>query len=596
MHISYTAHDANSSSSCSNLIEYLDKENQIFNNIHDIKKYEQFFNSEYDSINSDLKIDTRDIINNLDNNKGTQKLSSSNYFMLNISPSQDELRHMEKLAVEELEKRGLFENINDTSKNIYFIEQKNELMKMQLKLYTKDVMTEYAKNFNREIFADESKLPNDKENKILKSETEKLYTEYLKKNNIDLKTKKDISLYEKKEYITLNNVEIIKDNGKSLEIEIDLKEKGKSNVFVPKSTLHMQLDGSYKMPVNLYEEKEKEVIAKNILKEIDYKFIESKDIVLNKKETKVYEFQLKDERFSEPLKISINENDLKIKNKKYFITEHLLNEKKDVVLKKAIDRDYGKEKENIYNKLAKDKGFDLSKRPLEEKDLLWYGKIETTRNYKFTDESIKHNKQIFQQIKEIENSKSFNKNSKIKELESKLLIDKHTNQIIKEGNLKGGNQYHAHVVVSRHDKTMENPRNKISLSPLANAIDSKMENGAQVGFDRKEFANKIEKVFDEKFEFKRDKSKTFEAYNSRAKEYKNEKGNDKVTNRVKNETKQFLMKHTGLNEIKKNISPVQNIKNELGIANIPTQLPSSVTQVAIKVIKKVISQSQGVGY
>ena len=59
MHISYTAHiPANSGTSSSNLIEYLDKENQIDNNKDEIKGQESFFNSDYDSQNSIIKIDT----------------------------------------------------------------------------------------------------------------------------------------------------------------------------------------------------------------------------------------------------------------------------------------------------------------------------------------------------------------------------------------------------------------------------------------------------------------------------------------------------------------------------------------------------------
>ncbi|NJM80500.1 MAG: hypothetical protein HC854_14395 [Flavobacterium sp.] len=591
MHISYTAHNSKSSTSCSNLIEYLDKENQIKNNTDEVKKIEYFFNSEYDSVNSENEISTTDIINELDNNRGSQKLSSSNYYMMNVSPSFYELKHMENIAIQELNKRGIREDEVDKLQNLYFNEQKNELMKMQLKLYTKDIMTEYAKSFNREIFVDESKLPSDAENKQLKETTEKLYAKYLEENNIILNDKKVKSVSENKDYVTLNNVKIIEDKGKSLIIEIDLKEKGKANVFVPKSTLHLQKDESFKMPKNLYEEKEKEVIAKNNFVEVDYNFSDKKSVVLNKEDVTVFEFELKDSRFSEKLKLSINEKDLKIVGNKYLISEHLLNEKKTKSFENAVEKEFGNAKDKIYQDLAKSKGFDLSKRPLEEKDLLWYGKVENNRAYKHTDKSVKFNKDILLEIKQINSSKDLDlsvKTSRIKSLEEKLIKDKFSKEIIKEGNLKGGNQYHVHVVVSRHDKTMKNSRNKISLSPLANAVDSKMQNGAKVGFNRKEFAEKAEKVFDSKFEYDRPNEQTFKAYNQKSKENINA-----ISGTAKNEAKQFIMKHTGLNEIKQEISPVQAIKSELGIANIPTKLPVSVAQVAIKAIKKIIEQTQG---
>ena len=172
----------------------------------------------------------------------------------------------------------------------------------------------------------------------------------------------------------------------------------------------------------------------------------------------------------------------------------------------------------------------------------------------------------------------------IEVLNSQLLKDKITGDIIKEGISKGGNQYHSHVVVSRHDKTMLNPRNKISLSPLSNARDSNMNNGAKVGFDRKYFAEEAEKIFDKKFEFDREKTKSFNHYNTQSKLLRSS------GNKVKNESKQFLMKHTGLNAIKQNISPVQSIKQEIGIAKIPTSFPKSITELGIKIAKKVISQ------
>ena len=57
---------------------------------------------------------------------------------------------------------------------------KGKLMKIQMKLYAKDLMTEYANNFDREIFVDESKLPNKSEKKELEKETQRSFNEYLK--------------------------------------------------------------------------------------------------------------------------------------------------------------------------------------------------------------------------------------------------------------------------------------------------------------------------------------------------------------------------------------------------------------------------------
>jgi Family of unknown function (DUF5712) len=588
MYINYTAHSPSTSLSCTSLIEYLDKENQIENSKKDIKSLEYFFNSDYDSINSEQELKTQDVIHSIDNNRGSQKLSSSNFFMINISPSPSELKHMENIAVETLSKKGIRRENNPPASELFFDEQKEQLMKMQIKLYTKDLMVEYANNFNREIYCNENGLPNESEKKILKAETEIKFSAFLKDNNIDLELKKESIPNESKKWIATNNIQILEDKGKSYLVELDLKEKGKAEILIPKDTLQIQKDTSFKIPENLYNEKVKEVIAKNTFKEVDYSFKNISTVKINKIETKVMNFEFKDKRFKEPLSFSIQESDVKVVDGKKFVSEHLLNQKKEYALKNNIEKEFGNEKEKIYNTLATEKGFDVSKRPLTEKDLLWYGKIENSRAYHHTDKSVKINKEILSKIA-LENKAAKPNKEKIKLLQSDLVKDKETNKVIMVGDTKGGNQYHAHVVVSRNDKTMQNPRNKMSLSPLSNAKESEMSNGAKVGFDRDAFAQKAEKVFDEKFNFDRPASKSYEAYKKASKSLAMAKSE------IKGKAKQFVMKHTGLNEIKRNISPVQNIKQELGVANIPTQLPKSVADLAVKIAVKVVKKVIGKG-
>lgn len=571
MHVSFTAHDAKSSTSSSNLIEYLDKENQLNNVNNEVNNYENYFDTNYDSVNSNQKIDAQEIINNLDSNRGSQKLSSSNFYMINISPSKYELQHMEKIAEKELNSRGIYDNKNEASK-LYYNEQKDELMKMQLKLYTKDVMTSYAENFNREIYVNENKLPNDLEKKSLNLETEKAFKEFLKEKNINLSSDNDKENVKSKEWISLNNVAIKSESDKSYCIEIDLKEKGKAEVFVPKSTLQVQKDGTYKLPKSLYEEKEKEVISKNKLVEIQCDSINKKTININKNPTKIIEFNKKDNRFKDRLSFAIDEKDLKVKDGNYYVSEHLLKEKESYAIQNAVTKEFQNEKENIYNKLATEKGFDMTKRPLTEKDLMWYGKVETSRTYKHNDKIILEN-----QRNQKEHKGNLHRNSK--------------GEIIKVGDVKEGNQYHVHVVVSRHDKTMENPRNKISLSPLANQKENNMNNGAKVGFDRNNFIQKTETIFDSKFNYNRPLDKSYESYKNQSKSSTSQA----IENKVTNKGKQLIMKHAGINEAKRIINPIADIKKELGIANIPSRLPTSIKDLALKVTKKILSQGIDIG-
>jgi hypothetical protein len=584
MHISITAHDAKSSSSSASLINYLDKENEIKGLDNKNAEYENYFDSNYSAENPVQDLDKNTIVENLDSNRGSQKLDSSNYFMLNISPSKMELQHMENIANEELIKRNLDKNINDPNK-IFYNEQKAELMKMQMKLYVKDVMNEYATNFKREIYTDESKLPNAREKKELNLTTEKIYTKFLKDQNIELNPKNNLEENKSNDYLNVNNITLKEEKGKSSLIEIDLKEKGKALVFVPTATLHLQKDGTYKLPKNLYEQKEKEVVSKNKEVEINYKHSNSIQININKQEQTVLNFESKDRRFKEVLSFSVMEKDISLKDGKYFISEHLLNEKQNYALDKAVEKEYGNQRDIIYKQLAETKGFDLSTRSLTGDDLLWYGKIETDRKYKFSDQWVKENKEINSSIRELEKGNKSNK-KEIEALKNSLHKDKETGIVVYEGLQKGGNQTHAHVVVSRHDKTMQNARNKISLSPLANAKEAKMNNGAAVGFHRNNFTNKVEKVFDQKFNYDRSPDKTYEFHKSQK--------SAEMQSKLKSEGKQFIMRHTGLNAIKSNISPVQDIKKSLGIANIPTRLPKSITQVVIRVAKIILDQ--GLGY
>jgi hypothetical protein len=575
MHVSFTAHDAKGSTSSSSLVEYLDKENQIGNLIDEPKTYEHFFNGDYDSLNSNQSIDSQKIINDLDSNRGRRNLNESNFYMINISPSKYELQHMENIAEKELQNRGVVENKNEASK-LFYSEQKEELMKMQLKLYTKDVMTNYAENFNREIYVNENKLPNDLEKKSLNEQTEKVFKEFLKERNITISSDIDKENVKSKEWVSLNNVSVKGENNKSYCIEIDLKEKGKAEVFVPKSTLKIQKDGSYKLPKSIYEEKEKEVISKNKLVQIDYDSKTNKTINLNNTATNIIQFDKKDNRFKDKLSFAIDEKDIKVEDGKYFVSEHLLKEKESYAVKNVVTKEFQNEKEIIYNKLATAKGFDLSKRPLTEKDLMWYGKVETSRKYKHNDKIILENQRSLK-----EHKGNLHRNSK--------------GEIIKVGDLKEGSQYHVHVVVSRHDKTMQNPRNKISLSPLANHKEGNMNNGAQVGFDRNNFIQKSETIFDSKFSYDRPAEKSYEAYKNQKKSEKGLGVSQMAENKVKSKGKQFLMKQSGLNEVKRIINPISDIKKELGIANIPTRLPKSITDLAVKVTKKILTQGIEIG-
>lgn len=583
MHISYTSHDAKFSSSSSSVVSYLDKENSIdklLENEHPVPA-EHFFNSEYNVLSDGKDSITGDKVSELlDANRGSQKLDSSNFYMINVAPSHQELKHLENLAIQELNKRGIILGESKALDSTYHTAL-DQLMKFELKQYSTNLMEKYAQNFDRDIYINEDKLPSDKDKVEINKEVNLKFSEFLASKNID-KSFEFEKNSNSKSWKNVNNLKEISKNEKHIIVELDLKDKGKANVYIPKNVLHLQENGTYNIPADIYDKKEKEVIAKNTLVEIKGKS-ELKVIHLNaKKDNEIRNFKYKDNRFENLTPLSFNEKDLVKKDGKYFVNQHLLETKKEYVLNKNIENNYSNEKEKLYKEIAERKGFDLSTRKLTEKDLLWFGKIETQRTYKFDDKSVVHNEKIQREI--LNNKKLTEKD--INKLKESLIKDFHTGKEIERNDLKGGLNYHAHIVVSRHDKTMQNSRNKISLSPLANHKEGSMNNGAKVGFDRSKFAQEAETLFDKKMEYNRSVREKL----TTIKQNRFNKGLGKGGSMLKNQAKNVIGKQIGINVIKEHINPLTSIKKELGMAKVLTSVPKSLTDLAIKTVKSVVKQ------
>ena len=101
-------------------------------------------------------------------------------------------------------------------------------------------------------------------------------------------------------------------------------------------------------------------------------------------------------------------------------------------------------------------------------DLKYFGKIETQRKYKGTDDEVIHKK-------------------------------------VKQGDLKKGLNMHVHIV--QHRKTVDK---KHKLSPIINARKISAKNPVKAKFDRKMFFNSIEQLFDSRYGYNRKLGETFE--------------------------------------------------------------------------------------
>nr|WP_259113687.1 DUF5712 family protein [Chryseobacterium sp. JUb7] len=105
--------------------------------------------------------------------------------------------------------------------------------------------------------------------------------------------------------------------------------------------------------------------------------------------------------------------------------------------------------------------------------------------------------------------------AKLIKLNNSLHLDRVTQQIVKEGMKKGGDQYHVHIVVSRYDNTPDK-RHKMSLSPLSNKKQgNQADNLRKEGFDRDNFFSKLENRFDEKYNFERENYRSYDHFKSK---------------------------------------------------------------------------------
>lgn len=115
--------------SCIDLVDYLEKENEE----KDFEEQERFFN------HASKNFDSQYVIQKIDNNKKGLKDKDAKFFMLTINPSERELKHLAKIATDGRE----VSDVSQLSKGEY--ERYNNI----LRDYTREVMDEYAKNFNR---------------------------------------------------------------------------------------------------------------------------------------------------------------------------------------------------------------------------------------------------------------------------------------------------------------------------------------------------------------------------------------------------------------------------------------------------------------
>ncbi len=174
---------------------------------------------------------------------------------------------------------------------------------------------------------------------------------------------------------------------------------------------------------------------------------------------------------------------------------------------------------SVMDEYAKNFNRTIDGRPLNGNDLVYYAKLEQTRMYKPEDQehasSFSHNQRIGKESTIIKNDQSLqpsDKDNKLAQLDNKYQRDS-SGQIILPGNQKAGLNQHIHVVISRKDK-----QQRLSLSPLANSKGGENSlNGKKVkiGFNREQFVDKAETIFDKKFGYQRPLEQSFQYHHGK---------------------------------------------------------------------------------
>lgn len=642
MYVKFTAHNPTQNGTSSRAIfDYLDKENQAQRD-RDIQEwqngdisaerreelsqnfynYDNLFNQDFDLNNLDDKknhISVETAFRMIDENKGTRGTKEANFYMLNVSPSAKELEHLEKQAEEILDERGLNKNeiYNSADKNLldYYEDQKQQVLNAQLKSYAQDVMNEYARQMDREVYVNQDKLPSDKERREMLPEVERRYNEYLQEKGLKDEKSKEVVKTEdpiKRDFSKNDNFKVvgeitdtkdkssmlkIKPEGYSEEVKLwvnnrDFSQDEKGDIFFKDKEQAQKL-------IDKAIERDKDQKQQLPIK---YDSVKIEDIKVKEgqKPDKMYTFERKEEGLSEPIKFTFKESELQKKGEELTAPKFKLEHREQIAKEKGITAEHGGVKDKIKEQVWQEHGFDTTKRKLEGKDLMWFGKIETERSYSYKDKQVLENRETMKQINELKKEPKPDTN-KIKELEGQLHRDKHSGEIIKEGLKKQGNQTHIHIVVSRHDKTSINPKDKVSMSPMANQKDSQMQNGSKVGFERDKFFQRTEEIFDQKFTYNRSPEQTYQYHKMMSRE---PNITDQLTNSVKGkargEVKQFIEKHTGINTIKQELDPSKEFKNQFKNIPLPTSIPKTKLEAAkaiINTVKKIVQTSeQGMGY
>lgn len=560
-----------------------------------------------DNMNREIYSD----LNNLPNKNQTDVLNKKTSILFN--------EHLKELKLDD-ESLGLVEKVENVEisdfkeigKNNFELNYKNELHSVFIssdKYKLQDNKIILDKNYLEQTITNNSikqKLNNDlaKFKIEYKNEWEnaKQNNSSLGKVNYDLANKdfKNILTKNKSaEFYTKIDAKILKDKEDKIFIQIKDNNDKELKLWVNKSDLHKpkesyEIKSDVKLNIETSELKIlKDVGTKRNEKDLELKPLDfGKQLKLDEKESNLIKVELKVNNSNDKVVLTFNKKVVENIEGKYYVPNHILQKAKENSLRAYVNMKYSNVKENIKNDVWKANGFNPEKRKLAKDDLKYFAKIENQRTYKVTNKFdyklIKENKETLEKIDVLLKESKGQITSPIKDLQNKLHLDKHTKEVVAEGMIKGGNNKHIHIVVSRYDATL--PKHlKMSLSPVSNQKDAQMPNGKQVGFNRDNYFKKAEKLFDNKFDYSRQYENTYQFKNE---VYKLKSTGKSLTQPVIKELFKEIKKEVKnpITQLKQEINPIAKLKQELKFVPLPSNfsMPKSKIDLLLKMGKLLI--------
>jgi len=374
MHVSFNSHNPKINSSSKGVFEYLSKENDLENKLL-LTNNRNFFSNDFDLVkNNSSNFYENDCVNAINDNTSVNHEfnKESNYYIINIAPSQSELKHLENKAIEVLEYDDIYIDENSTEEQkLFYEEQKNIILDVLLKDYADSMMESYADTMNREIYIDLENLPTRRENEKL-----------VKQINIEFNSlliEKGLVEVQEKEHTIFKTFEDKGDfkNGKIFNVFSE--ELNKSiDLFVSDNSYSI-VDNQLNVESSIFNNKV------DVLKNQEKEIVFSKNEFINSAENSNYQLVINNKKLNKEITIILPKSEF---NLNYNGSLSIKNRDLENRITLRIIEEAKKEFPNVYNKISD----HVEKKHLDKSDSIKEKiKIEEFKDYLKNNEILEDN-------------------------------------------------------------------------------------------------------------------------------------------------------------------------------------------------------------